>query len=106
MIGVTFDQPLTIPDAMTDFPGLSRAPAALLVRLHQSKGRIVEYWGLQQAVEAVTGNQNTIDNVRSAAKRARKAIAGRGKIISASGVGYRLMWNAPWPSSSPLPARL
>jgi DNA-binding response OmpR family regulator len=91
---MTFDSPLSIPDAMTDFPGLSRAPAALLVRLHESKGRIVEYWTLQQAVEAVTGNQNTIDNVRSAAKRARKAISGKGKIVSASGVGYRLSWDA------------
>ncbi len=83
---------LTIPDAMTDFPGLSRAPAAFLVRLDQSKGRIVEHWDLQQAVEAATGIPNTIENLRTIAKRARRSIDGRGEIISAYGVGYLLRW--------------
>ena len=83
---------LTIPDAMTDFPGLSRAPAAFLVRLDQARGRIVPYWDLQQAVEAATGIPNTIENLRTTAKRARASIRGRGEIISAYGVGYQLRW--------------
>lgn len=89
---MTFDQPMTICDAVTDFPGLSRAPAALLVRLHEARGRFVGYGDLQMAVEAVTGNGNTIDNIRSVAKRARQAIRGRGEIETASGVGYKLVW--------------
>lgn len=86
---------LTIPDLMTDFPGLSRAPAAFLARLDQSKGRIVEYWDLQQAVEGATGIPNTIENMRTIAKRARAAIRGRGEVISAYGVGYQLIWSSP-----------
>lgn len=89
---MTFDTEMTVADAMTDFPGLSRVPAAFLVRLHLGKGRIVPFWDLQMAIEGATGNLSTIENLRSAAKRARASIKGYGKVISASGVGYRLEW--------------
>lgn len=89
---MTFDLALTIHDAMTDFPGLSRAPASMIVRLHEARGRIVPYWDLQQAIEGATGNECTIENLRSVTKRGRAAIRGRGDIISAYGVGYRLQW--------------
>lgn len=89
---MSFDSTLTVADAMTDFPGLSRAPAAFVVRLHEARGRIVPYWDLQIAIEAVTGTISTIDNLRSVAKRARAATQGKGQIISAYGVGYQLVW--------------
>lgn len=83
---------LGVADVMSDYPGLTRAPAAFVARLNQSNGRIVEYWDLQQAVEAVTGVPNTIENLRTTVKRARAALAGKAIINSAYGIGYSIKW--------------
>lgn len=83
---------LGVANVMSDYPGLTRVPAAFVARLNQSNGRIVEYWDLQQAVEAVTGVPNTIENLRTTVKRARAALAGNVIINSAYGIGYSIKW--------------
>ena len=83
---------MTMEDAASDFPGIARAPAAVLVRLQEAKGRVVSFDDLAYAIENVTGNSWALNNVGSPVSRARRAIIGKGRIISASGIGYRVEW--------------
>lgn len=81
-----------ICDAITRWPALTRAPAAILVALAAAPGRFIGYQMLREALEAETGNRATEDSVRSAVKRLRKAVGATATIHCASGVGYRLIW--------------
>ena len=77
----------TIADACTDY-GLQRVPAAVLVRLLQSRGRYVETQGLRDAIEAATGDRASDGAVSTAVKRIRKSPSAP-LIECRAGVGYR-----------------
>lgn len=86
--------PLTIIDAITDCPQLTRVSAVIIVELTNAKGRIVGRQMLREALEAVIGNRTTDEGLTIACKHARRAIKGRGQVISIYGVGYRIQWDA------------
>ena len=84
---------MTPLDAANRFPGLTRVPAAVVARLAQSAGRIVSRDDLLTAIEDGRGIEaSTDDALRSAVKVARRAIADQGRIETAYGFGYRLVW--------------
>ena len=89
---------LTIADLCHALPGLTAAPAAVLLALHDAKGRYLPEVAIFEAVENVTGNRGTIHAANSAIKFARKALRqhGAGIIECRALVGWRLIWNPEW----------
>lgn len=85
--------PLTIIDAIMEYPQLTRVSAVIIVELTNAKGRIIGRQMLRDALEAVVGNRTTDDALTAACKHARRAIKGHGSIVSIYGVGYKIEWN-------------
>jgi DNA-binding response OmpR family regulator len=87
------DSEMTIEDAMSEFHGIYRGGAAIVAALTSANGRVLNYGQLQLAIEAASGNAVSYEAVRTAIRRARRVIVGRADIITARGVGYRIVWN-------------
>lgn len=80
----------TVADACSAYPGLARAPAALLVRLIRGRGRVVSTADLRDELAQVLWHDVTEEAVQTTVKRLRQHI-GRDAVRNQYGVGYQLV---------------
>ena len=91
---------MTIEEAATRFPAAPRAACAVIARLAQARGGVVNVWQLSEAVENATGTRpaDIALSVRKAVEHARRAGA---RITTRRGLGYAL---TDWRDLRPDPA--
>lgn len=93
---------MTIEEAATLYPLAPRAACAVIARLAQARGSVVNRWQLCEAIENATGTEaaDTALSVRKAVQFARAAGA---KITTRRGLGYAL---TDWQDPQPAPPKL